>query len=521
MTRRVRVVVVLAVCLVAGGVLRYFDQHPLDLTRFAPPDASVAPHEPPRGIAGGALLVVSPEVVARAAGTDASFAWLDILENEYGAARWIRPNELHEDEGDVTVAVVSRSAAPAVDASALERLATRALAIVIDGPDVARPPRASFAPILAVADLANRVARRRQGLLGSGQAIDKRLGRYAEVREPEDLLESAEFLDREFPDADRLVADLAARIDALVAIPRLSMHPAGFAGSFLMTHDEDEQGGASTLSLLRREAEWGGRSTVFLVPSGRLWETWSDVEIAEARLLGADLELHWNRFAMPAGVWKVEPYKTVYRLSAQRETLRRRGIDATMNRTHYLDLGSDLSEFFRTLDAAGIEVDATFGPNRAGRGHLFGTARPFHPIDRTGLPSAVVEVPFQTQEDWGGVDEAFLDRLFRQSADVDHSTLAAIIHPHLIVRDEAGARLHRRFFELARETKHWVATFGDYLAFRRARLGTVIRFTRGSDGRVTALDVDVRDGVPPMVLLIPKRGPMTLPAGAHHVTLEN
>ncbi|MBI1852388.1 MAG: hypothetical protein HYR85_18770 [Planctomycetes bacterium] len=422
MTRRVRIVVVLACVVVSGGVLRHFDQHPIDLTRFAPADASVAPHEPPRGIAGGALLVVSPEVVARASGADASFAWLDILENEYGATRWIRADELSRDAGAVTLAVVSRSAASDIDARALDRLATRALVIVIDvdGSDAARPAHAGSAPIIAVDDLANRVARRRQGLLGSRQTIDKRLGRYPQVREPEDLLESPDSLDREFPDADRLVADLAARIDTLVAIPRLAMHPAGFAGTFLMTHDEDEQGGASTLSLLRREAEWGGRSTVFLVPSGRLWESWSDAEIAEARRLGADLELHWNRFAMPAGVWKVEPYKTVYRLSTQRETLRRRGLEATMNRTHYLHLGSDLSEFFRTLDAAGIEVDATFGPNRAGRGHLFGTARPFHPIDRTGLPSPVMEVPFQTQEDWGGVDEAFLARLFRQSADVDH-----------------------------------------------------------------------------------------------------
>ncbi|MBI1852389.1 MAG: hypothetical protein HYR85_18775 [Planctomycetes bacterium] len=89
------------------------------------------------------------------------------------------------------------------------------------------------------------------------------------------------------------------------------------------------------------------------------------------------------------------------------------------------------------------------------------------------------------------------------------------------MRDDAGARLHRRLFELARETQHWVANLGDYLAFRRARLATVIRFTRAPDGRVVALDVDVPDGVPPMALRVPKRAPLTLLAGPHHVTLED
>jgi hypothetical protein len=519
MTRRARLAVVVAAAVAALALLRIFDQHPVDLSRFAPADASREPSLPPRGAAGGALLVVSPEAVTRAHGDDASFAWIDILENEWGATRWIRPDEIATDAGDVTLAVVSKSAAGEVGEAGLERLASRALAVVVDaaGPDGDR--RIGTTPVLTVDDLAGRVARRRQGLLGATQSIRKRFGRYSQVLEPEDLLDSESALVAEFPDADREIAALARRVDAATPIPRLARHPAGFDGTFVMTHDEDEQGGASTLALLRREASWSGRSTVFLVPSGRLWETWSDADIAEARRLGADLEIHWNRFAMPAGIWKIEPWKTVYRLSTQRRTLAERGIEALANRTHYLHLGADLSAFFRTLDAAGIAVDATFGPNRAGRGHLFGTARPFHPIDETGLPSPVLEVPFQTQEDWGGVDEAFLERLFRTSAEVDHCTLSAIVHPHLIVREEAGAKLHRRFFELASETHHWVATLADAIAFRRARVSTAVRIVRDGSGRAIAAEVDAPRDAPPFALVVPGRAPVPLSAGANRITL--
>jgi hypothetical protein len=98
------------------------------------------------------------------------------------------------------------------------------------------------------------------------------------------------------------------------------------------------------------------------------------------------------------------------------------------------------------------------------------------------MPSPVLEIAFHSQEDWGGVDEPFLERLFRASAAEHHATLGAIIHPHLIVRTEDGARLHRRMVDLARETGHWIATVSEYLAFRRARLATPVRVSRSEDG---------------------------------------
>ncbi len=486
------------VALVASGIaLRHFDRRPLDLSSWAFPDRRVAPEEPARGTMPGALVVVSSDAVRRARGEDASFAWLDVLENEYGAVRWLEPADLVADREEVSVAVVTSSAQPLVAEATLAALAARALVVVVDrAPDAtrtdgvrARVRRVGAASILETTGLADRIARRRQGLLGENQTITKRFGSYPDVREPEDLLSDASSLASEVPEADRWIADLAAEIDALVPIPRLWPYPAGSLGAFLLTHDEDLQGGAAMLDLLRREAEWNVRATVFVIPSGRLWDTWSDEDLAEARRLGADLQLHWNRLPMPAGIWKIEPYRTVYRLSTQLQGLRRRGVRATINRTHYLELGPDLADTFRTLAAAGIEADASFGPNRVGRGYLFGTGRPFRVLDRTGLPSPVLEIPFQTQEDWGGVDVGFVERLFRGSASQDHATISAIIHPHLIVRTPEGERLLRRFVDAAREMRHWTATCSEYLEFRRSRLSSPIRLSRVQDQRGVVADL--------------------------------
>lgn len=307
--------------------------------------------------------------------------------------------------------------------------------------------------------------------------VEKRFGNYDWLLEPEDLVCDERLLDNPVPFADVLEDFLAGRWCAVRPLPRVHRFPMGYDGALLMTHDEDEQGGAATAFLAEHEQAIGATSTFFVVPNGRLWDTWHSPRdwFERFRELGVDIQLHWNLLPMPTGIWKFEPVRIRYPLARQADLLRNEVESVLANRTHYLILGDHYTRSFRALSRQGIRWDSTFGPNRGGRGYLFGTGLPFRPLDTNGFPFPLRELPFVTQEDWGGASPEFLERLFERSRERDHQVIVPIFHPNLIVREPEGEAFWKASYDLARAANHWITDFPRFDAFWRRRSDVRIR----------------------------------------------
>jgi hypothetical protein len=135
------------------------------------------------------------------------------------------------------------------------------------------------------------------------------------------------------------------------------------------------------------------------------------------------------------------------------------------NRTHYLALGTHYGEHFESLAAHGIFFDSTYGPNQGGRGYLFGTGYPYYGLTWQGSLSGVLELPFVTQETWGGADLSFLERLISESDENFHQCLVTNFHPHYTVLKEAGRETWLGSLRLAKEKNQWMPTLEEFSQF--------------------------------------------------------
>jgi hypothetical protein len=146
----------------------------------------------------------------------------------------------------------------------------------------------------------------------------------------------------------------------------------------------------------------------------------------------------------------------------------------------------------------GIDVDSSLGPNR-GRGYLFGTGLPFFPLAPSGECFPLREIPFLTQENWEGANEAFFRRLFTESRERHHQCIVSIFHPHKTVRTAAGRDLWLKAFAIARDNSHWIATFSEYFSFYENRSRRALASTY-EDGVLT---MRMGEGAPGMGIIAP------------------
>ncbi len=320
----------------------------------------------------------------------------------------------------------------------------------------------------------------------------KRWGFYKHVLESHDLVCDESLLKNAIPIADVLERSLLAATGVRETTPGWWAFPDRAPGILLMTHDEDEYGAERCDILREHERAIGARSTYFLIAGRRLADGWRAADARRFADDGADLALHWNQLPMLTGIWKVEPISRQFALIDQvdwfRDLRSEAGIPSApiLNRNHYLTWASPAeyasgdthyTRNFRRMYRHGIVVDSTYGPNRDGRGYLFGTGRPFLPIDTDGQPIPVREMPFVSQEDWGGEDEAWFARLFADSEARYHCAIACIFHPHLIVREPDGNRLWKAVYRLATAHRHPALTVRDYYDYLERRAGSSIRRT--------------------------------------------
>lgn len=306
--------------------------------------------------------------------------------------------------------------------------------------------------------------------------LEERHGDYEGILEPDDLVADPRLRTNEIPFADLLMRSVARLLDPPDAppLPRVLWFPAASQGVVLMTHDEDFQGGAATAEMHAWDERLGVKGTSFVIPHPRMEEDWT----GEQYLLS--LGLHWNRYPMPHGIGPIEPVAWVESAHEQMSRLEwarlfpTSGFSAETNRNHYLILGPTWTSTFRALAGAGIRLDSTFGANK-GRGHLFGTARPYSILDENGFPLPIRELPFINQEDWGGADAAYFTRMFETNAARHKGALVLLFHPHLIVRTADGAALFEHAAKEALRTGHRPMTMEELDWDLRKRIRAKVR----------------------------------------------
>lgn len=312
--------------------------------------------------------------------------------------------------------------------------------------------------------------------------LKEKFGDYEGIVEPDDLVSSRDLRENELPYADMLAHSMAALLDpdprAAPPLPRLLWFPQRSTGVVLATHDEDLRGGAKMLRLSEWDRDLGLKGTSFVIPHPRLAEDWLEPRDFVAAIAGAGgaIGMHWNQFPTPRGVGPIEPVEWIAPCPEQERWLRdllpgAKGFRT--NRNHYLVLRDDWTEAYRILAARGVRLDSTLASNK-GRGYLLGSARPHPLLDDRGYPLDLRELPFINQEDWGGADAAFFTRMFEANALRFGGALVTLFHPHLVVNDEAGAKLFVHVAKEALRTGHRPLTMEEMLDFWDARLAAEV-----------------------------------------------
>ena len=315
-----------------------------------------------------------------------------------------------------------------------------------------------------------------QGVPAKGKkALRKTFGTQKKVIEPEDLVLKKELLDNAVPWADLFEKMIWRGITSPAPAPRWWYFPFPYNGAVISTHDEEALGDDARLhSMNAKEAVLGVRSTFFIISDKNIEARWARNKNVLSRWQsggGPEVGLHWNRFKRPR--FKIRSRKFGMHeapLAEQTaELAARTGEPVRLNRNHYLALGTHYGEHFERLAAAGIVYDATYGPNQGGRGYLFGTGYPFWGLNWQGENTGVLELPFLTQELWGGADFAFLTRLIEESASNYHQCVTLLFHPHYRVKDAEGRRVWLETLAFARKSGQWMPAMGEFFGFFVAR----------------------------------------------------
>lgn len=295
----------------------------------------------------------------------------------------------------------------------------------------------------------------------------------SERLESNDLMVDSAYYQNAVPVADLIERALVLEVRRHVLLPALWYWPDGASGVYCMTHDDEGYASKAEWMPLD-EATRGVPSTCFLVPLPEL-ETGTPKRLLEG---GHAVGLHWNRYIEEvAGLPRLGPFLQEVPVIDQAEKLGKllpTGEKPRLNRLHYLAWMPDAVRPFRQMEAAGIELDSSYGPDFKCRGYLFGTGFPFRPLDASGLPLRILELPYQHSELDGGTDSTFLSTLARGSRAGDHTAIVSLFHPPfwLWAPSVQTYRLWRTLPAAMRTVGQTPLTMSRVLDFMRARGAT-------------------------------------------------
>ena len=313
--------------------------------------------------------------------------------------------------------------------------------------------------IFLMFDFAMQMTAMKQGVPSEDDyRVKEKFGKVPFVIETEDLAVHKKMLDNTSPYADILEKFLFSSLEDLKFFPRLWYFPYKNEGVFLMSHDDEKRGRKESFYMVEEEGSRGYTSTFFVTcPPGAecRWENAEEDIIKE----GFDIQWHWNRFPDNIKIFSPEEQVENYNKID--------GVKLTSCRIHFLNWGDHYTEPFRIMEKSGVLYDSSYGPNK-GKGYVFGTGMPFHPINTDGRLFDLFEIPFHTQEDWGGVTQKFFDEFIKNSKESYHSVIVPLFHPHKTAKKE-GKTLWLNSFHFARENDHWITTFSKFGNFYKDR----------------------------------------------------
>ncbi len=352
-------------------------------------------------------------------------------------------------------------------------------------------------------DVGQQLTALQQGVPSKGfRVVDKR-GAGGIVDAP-DLICSSGPLDCSIPFADVLERWMVGLLEDIRAIPRMWYYPYDYDGAVAITHDEDWFGDASSF-VTEHEKASNYSSTFFMIARGPLTSQGLDIMSG----LGADIQIHWNREMLRWRDKAVRRWFVVFtrgdgslrkQIRVLEEKLGGKG-EVSLCRIHRLSWGGRYTRPYRIMEAAGVKLDSTLGPaGKTGRGYLFGTGLPFHPIDTNGKLFSLLEVPFQIQARYSGVDRSYIGDLLRNSSVRYHEIITALYHPSDLVEGSPVTEDWYVFHELARQENHWMITLSDLVGWWTARQAVEIGNVKWNG---TSLSYDCAATLDRMAIIVP------------------
>jgi len=287
---------------------------------------------------------------------------------------------------------------------------------------------------------------------------------HPKVFDTPDLVASDEMVRSTTPYADVLERVVLRVLESCLPMPRPWYFPYRYDGVGLMTHDEDWFGDQS-LFVSKYEAQQNYSSTFFIIASGPI--TGDGLE--KMRSLGTDLQIHWDREVRR---WMVIFKKQDGSLRKQIDVFREKSESSpTLCRIERLRWGRDYTRPFQVMEAQGIALDSSYGPaGHTGKGYLFGTGLPFHPIDTNGLPFELYELPIQVQVRYSGANASFIALLMNQSRSRFHEAIDILYHPADLVEGQPPRYDWLQFAKIARQNNHSPMTMTQFLEWWKKRL---------------------------------------------------
>jgi hypothetical protein len=315
-----------------------------------------------------------------------------------------------------------------------------------------------------------------------------------------DLIADPALATSHIPYVDLLERNLLYLADLQLPIARLWAYPGDRRGALLVAHSEALYGHASEYMPTWERAN-DGRSTTFVVPGSM-----SPEELARIGRLGSDLQLQWIpvwHAAVPARTWGIRSFRPVRRgmplteqLAALHTAIHPYG-PARATRALRGAWSHSYFDAFRTLDAAGIRLDSSYGPWRRDpasstpmAGYIFGTGRPYRPIDRNGHRFRVHEMPVSLDASVEGYSSSLLRSLVVDSSEGYHTTIAADWPPGVMAVAPSYDAIDgwQSVFRLASSQDLWIATWSEYADFLERRSASHVQSSFERDARRLLID---------------------------------
>jgi len=297
-----------------------------------------------------------------------------------------------------------------------------------------------------------------------------------------DLLLSPELLTAFVPYADVLERWVIAAAERFLPLPRVWYFEYPFDGLVAVTHDEEWYGDQS-IFIFEEEAAQGYPSTFFVIPKGPI----TSRGLHRMKQLGPDIEIHWNReltrrlvfFRMGDGTLRSQIRTLIKKLG--------RGSDAiSLCRIHRLRWGGHYTRTYRIMERQGIKMDLSLGPaGLRGKGYLFGTGLPFHPLDTNGRPFRLYELPIHVESDYSNADSEYLGQLLENSSSSFHEVIDVLYHPLDLVEGRPTRQYWLELRNLSLQENHKLVTVSALLDWWRERCATNISNLTWKDGRLS------------------------------------